>query len=79
MKAITSNFETCEFLNSSQESKGDTTLENLISLLDQRAKEKTTFVGKTMQANPELWDDLQGIHVREMVEAYVHSYNTQTF
>jgi len=32
-----------------------------------------------MQANPELWDDLQGIHVKEMVEAYIVSYNTNSF
>ena len=79
LKAITGNFETCEFLKSPKVDKPGITTPDLIQLVDQRAKEKVLQVAALLQKQPDLWDSLQGIYVKDMVEAYTHSYLVHTF
>lgn len=74
--------ETCEFLNAKDLASSDFDLTNsevCKTLIVQRAKDKITKTGGLLLKDMSKWEDMQGIHVREMSEAYYHLYLVESF
>ena len=74
MKA-TADTPTCGFLNQETVTVSDTVdRELLLKLIWLRAKEHINTNKTVLTQNPNLWDELQGIHMRETTDAYYHVY-----
>ena len=51
----------------------------LLKLIRLRAKEHINTNKAVLSQNPNLWDELQGIHMRETTDAYYHVFAIEQF